>query len=364
MLVPVLLFIVGLILLIKGGDWFVDGATGIAHKFHMPELLVGATVVSIGTTLPEVMVSATSAVSGHGEIAYGNAIGSVICNTALIAALTIAIRPSSIDKKTLKLPVTFFFISAVFYAVIAYTTGKFTRPVGIVLLAIFVIYMIVNVKTALKKPMPQLAAADTAPVQNTPDVQKAAVNATASSEADVKTVASDTDKSVTAPAETEVKEENSTLKDVILLIIGAILIAIGADLLVDNGTLIAKGLGVPESVIALTFVALGTSLPELVTAITSLIKGSGALSLGNIIGANVFNLVLVSGVSTVLSPFPIPQAKTIAGMNASLVLDIPVMFAVMLILTVPALIRGKLSRSQGIILLCIYAAFCAIQFFV
>ena len=98
------LFAVGLVLLIKGGDWFVDGATGIAKRFHLPEILIGATVVSIGTTLPEVMVSATSAVSGHSEIAYGNAIGSIICNTALIAALTIAIRPSKVDKASLRIP--------------------------------------------------------------------------------------------------------------------------------------------------------------------------------------------------------------------------------------------------------------------
>ena len=127
-----------------------------------------------------------------------------------------------------------------------------------------------------------------------------------------------------------------------LLAIGAVLIAVGADLLVDNGTLIAQALGVPESVIALTFVALGTSLPELVTAITSLAKGHG--------------------VSVTLAPFSIPQNSTIAGMNASLVMDIPVMFAVMLLLTLPALIKGKLSRPQGIALLCIYAAFCAVQF--
>lgn len=99
MITPIILFLVGLVLLIKGGDWFVDGATGIAHKFHVPDLLIGATVVSIGTTLPEVMVSATSAVSGHGEIAYGNAIGSIICNTALIAAISIAVKPSRVDKR-------------------------------------------------------------------------------------------------------------------------------------------------------------------------------------------------------------------------------------------------------------------------
>lgn len=318
MLVPVLLFIVGLACLIKGGDWFVDGATGIARRFRLPELLIGATVVSIGTTLPEVMVSTTSALSGHGEIAYGNAIGSVICNTALIAALTIAVRPGKVDKAALKTPVAFFFIAAVFYAGVAYTAGYFSRVIGFVLLAMFVVYMVVTVRQ----------------MKGQPD---------------------------TAEPDEEVKEL-PLWQELALLVVGAALIAVGADLLVDNGTLIAQALGVPESVIALTFVALGTSLPELVTAITSLLKGHSALSLGNVIGANLFNLVLVSGASIALSPFTIPQGSMIAGHNASLVMDIPVMFAVMLLLTVPALVRGKLARWQGVVLLCIYAVFCVVQF--
>ena len=317
MLIPVLLFIVGLLCLIKGGDWFVDGATGIARRFHVPELLIGATVVSIGTTLPEVMVSTTSALTGHGEIAYGNAIGSVICNAALIAAITIAVRPGKVDPKSLRTPVAFFFVAAAFYAGVAYTTGSFTRPVGLILLAMFVAYIVCNVLAMKNAPTPE---------------------------------------------EEEQAEEGSFAKELGLLAIGAVLIAVGADLLVDNGTLIAQALGVPESVIALTFVALGTSLPELVTAITSLAKGHGALSLGNVIGANVFNLVLVSGVSVTLAPFSIPQNSMLFGHNASLVLEFPVMFAVMLLLTLPALIKGKLSRPQGIALLCIYAAFCAVQF--
>ena len=134
MLVPVILFIIGLLCLIKGGDWFVDGATGIARRFHLPELLIGATVVSIGTTLPEVMVSTSAALTGHGEIAYGNAIGSVICNTALIAALTIAIRPCLVDRKALRTPVLFFFAAAVIYAGVAYTTGYFSRAIGVIML--------------------------------------------------------------------------------------------------------------------------------------------------------------------------------------------------------------------------------------
>ncbi len=142
MLVPVLLFIVGLLFLIKGGDWFVDGASALARRFHLPELLIGATVVSIGTTLPEVMVSTMSAVSGHGEIAYGNAIGSVICNSALIAAITIAVRPGKVDPKTLRVPVAFFFAAAAIYCVAAYAMGEFTRPLGFVMLAMFVAYMV------------------------------------------------------------------------------------------------------------------------------------------------------------------------------------------------------------------------------
>ncbi len=151
-------------------------------------------------------------------------------------------------------------------------------------------------------------------------------------------------------------------KIVLLLVVGAALIALGANLLVDNGTIIAQAMGVPESVIALTFVALGTSLPELVTAITSLMKGHSDLSLGNVVGANVFNLVLVSGVSVTLAPFEIPQSATLFGINSSLVLELPVMLLVMVLLTIPALVRGKLSRVQGVALLCIYAAFCAVQF--
>ena len=122
-------------------------------------------------------------------------------------------------------------------------------------------------------------------------------------------------------AETSEEEKMSLARTLILLVLGAVLIAVGANLLVDNGTLIAQALGVPESVIALTFVALGTSLPELVTAITSLAKGHSDLSLGNVVGANVFNLVLVSGVSVTLAPFTIPQNSTLFGINSSLVLD-------------------------------------------
>lgn len=320
MLLSILLFAVGLVLLIKGGDWFVDGATGIARRFHLPDIVVGATVVSIGTTLPEVMVSATGAMLGQGAMAYGNAIGSIICNTALIAAISVAVNPGPVNTKSMKMPVLFFFVSAAIYCVAAYLMGEFTRPLGVIMLTIFVVYLIFTVRQGMKNP-----------------------------------------------EEVEEEEEANAkprtfLQDLFWLVVGAGLIAVGADLLVEHGTIIAVGLGVPETVIALTFVALGTSLPELVTTITSLRKGHASLGIGNVIGANVFNLVLVSGVAVTLAPFEVPVGNLIFGHNASLVMDIPIMLAVMLLLTMPALATKKLHRWQGVVLLCIYAVFCICQF--
>lgn len=320
MFINILFFAIGLILLIKGGDWFVDGATGIARRFHLPDIIVGATVVSIGTTLPEVMVSTTGALLGQGAMAYGNAIGSIICNTALIAAISVTCNPGPVNTATMKLPVIFFFIAALIYCLAAYGLGAFPRWLGFVMLAVFVLYMILNVRHGLQHP----------------DEMES----------------EETDSAAARPFWMEL----------LLLIIGAALIAIGADLLVDNGTAIAQALHVPETVIALTFVALGTSLPELITTITSLRKGHASLGIGNVIGANVFNLVLVSGVSVSIAPFQLPVGKLLFGQNASLILDMPLMVIVMLLLTVPALLTKKLKRWQGIVLLFIYAAFCLFQF--
>ena len=335
MFISIVLFIIGLLLLIFCGDWFVDGATGIARKFHIPELIIGATVVSIGTTLPEVMVSADAAIKGQGATAYGNAIGSIICNTALILAITIAVKPSKVDKKSLKTPVIFFFVAALIYVLNAYIFKRFSLASGIVLLSVFIIYMIYTVITTKKRMAQEVKT--TEPVEDNQNEEE---------------------------EEEKEKKEKPVWQNILLLVVGAIGIAFGANLLVDNGVIIAGAMGVPESVIALTMIALGTSLPELVTAITSLVKGHGSLSLGNIIGANFFNLVLVSGISTTLSPFDLPVEKTIGGLNASLVVDLPLMIIVMLIVTIPALIKGKLTRAQGIILLVLYASFLVFQFLI
>lgn len=346
LLVPIFWLIIGLGLLIKGGDWFVDGASGIARRFHLPEILIGATVVSIGTTLPEVMVSAGAAVQGVGSIAYGNAIGSIICNTSLIAAITIAIKPGPAARKSMIVPVSFFFGSAAIYCFSSYVLGTFSRAIGIVLLTVFVVYMVTTVMRMKKSA----ASIETVKLEE----QVGALTSEAELEA-----RSGEDHTVESK---EAGTKDSLFKDIVLLVVGAIFIAIGASLLNDNAQTIARECGVSEKVIGLTIVALGTSLPELVTAITSLIKGHGSLSLGNIIGANLFNLVLVSGVSVTLNPFDVPVSGYIAGINSSLVLDIPVMLGVMLILTVPTLIKQKLSRWQGVLLLGIYIAYTVLLF--
>ncbi|MBR3393670.1 MAG: calcium/sodium antiporter [Firmicutes bacterium] len=321
MLVPVLLFLVGFVALIKGGDWFVDGAVGIAHRFHLPELLIGATVVSIGTTLPEVMVSSQAALEGNSGISYGNAIGSIICNASLIAAITMAVKPGKVNWKSFLIPSIFFGAAALIYTIIAYVSGSFTRWEGILFLGIFVIYMVYSTIHMKKHP------------EDSEEEEK----------------------------EEEIKER-PFWQELLLLVVGAAVIAVGARLLVDNGTLIAQALGVPDSVIGLTMVALGTSLPELVTAITSLVKGHGALSLGNVIGANLFNIVLVSGMAITINPFTVPAEKLLMGHNASLVVDMPVMWIVSILLCLPSMINGEVKRWQGITMLAIYTAFTVFQF--
>ncbi len=393
MFIEVILFAAGLLLLIKGGDWFVDSASGIARRFHLPELLIGATVVSIGTTLPEVMVSVQGAMAGSGGMAYGNAIGSIICNTSLIAALTITLKPGRADRKSMILPVGFFCAAAIFYCCVAYFIGRFDMWVGFILLGMFVVYMALTLLFMKKTPKsaereiaeyadklddepdPEDKDGDdrTAPVTVKDLVIEAVCvilggvlmfyKGSVIRYIGIAMLAAFVAYGVYAISRLAKKKDHIPMvRDLFFLIIGAAVIAGGANLLVNSGTAIATELGVPDTVIALTFVALGTSLPELVTAITSLAKGHGALSLGNIIGANLFNLVLVSGASIAISPFDVPAEKLIGGMNASLIVDIPVMLTVMALMIVPAMFRQRLARWQGIVLLGIYAAFCTVQF--
>lgn len=310
MVKAVILFVVGLILICLGGDRLVDAAVAIAKKLGIPQIVVGATIVSLGTTLPEILVSTTAAFDGSAAIAAGNAFGSIICNTALIAGLTQTVRPSKqVEASALSWRSAFFFLAIVALNVCGYITGSFSRPIGVVLLLLFVVYACL---TVVKAPSE-------------------------------------------GGSEEEKQEENISIPlQLLILVVCAVLLFVGANLLVDNGILIAEAIGVPERVIAVTFIALGTSLPELMTSIMSLVKGYGNVGLGNVIGANLLNMLLVIGIPSAIAGIPLEKSTVIV--------DMPLACLVMAVLIVPILIRKKSSRIQGIILLGIYAVYCAVSF--
>lgn len=313
MIKAIILFIVGLILICLGGDRLVDAAVAIAKKMGIPQIVVGATIVSIGTTLPEVLVSTTAAFDGSAAIATGNAFGSIICNTALIAGLTQTIRPSKkIGAASVRWRSIFFFAVLLAMNIYAYLTEQFNRPAGIVLLLLFAVYAYLNIRRA------------------------------------------GAEGEGTEEGEAEAEENIVVWKQLLILVVCAGLLYVGANLLVDNGILIAEALGVPERVIAVTFIALGTSLPELVTSVVSIIKGYGNVGLGNIIGANILNMLLVIGIPAAIAGIPVEQS--------TIRVDMPLAFCVMAVLLIPILIRKKSSRIQGILLLAIYVAYCAVSF--
>ncbi len=307
MVVVVLLFFIGLACLVKGGDLFVDQAVFFARKLRVSEIMIGATIVSIGTTLPEVTVSALASANGIPDIACGNAIGSVICNTGLIAGILLMLRPTHPARGELATGSVFFFTAATAFAVITARFGILSRWAGALLLALFLTDMLFASRRALRLSQAQ----------------------------------ADSDVS---------SKEGSSLRHALLMALAAFLIFLGSRLLIANGMEIARALHVPERIIALTFIALGTSLPELATAVVAIVRGHGALSLGNIIGANFFNIALVLGLSATIAPIPAPVAS-LAG-------DVRALFIPMLLLTLPTFIRGKTMRLQGVLLVGLYGFYC------
>ena len=327
----IVLFLVGLGLVCVAGDKFVDAAVAIAKRLKIPQIVVGATIVSLGTTLPEILVS-TSAVLGNAqspEISVGNAIGSIICNTALIAGIGQLIRPAKeVKSKSVSWRMLFFVATVVvlFLSVLitpshefidktgktAQAVGTVVRVIGILLVLGFCIYSFLSIK--LK----------------------------------------DSD------GEAEYDETEKVMPmwgALLMLVISAAALFVGAQLLVENGQLLAQRMGVPDRVIAVTFIALGTSLPELVTTVTSAIKGQGDVGLGNIIGANLFNILLVIGL-----PATIAGGDAIVFTPTALYLDLPLALLAMCALILPMLIRKKGSRVQGAILLLGYIGYCVYSF--
>lgn len=324
---PIVLFVLGAIVIIKGGDLFVDAAIWMAKVTGIPDIIIGATIVSLATTLPEFFVSTIATANGSPDIAIGNAIGSIICNTGLILAISMMIMPIKVEKKSFMSKASLMIMSTVLLLLFA-TNGTINRIEGLVLVAILIYYVYQNKKEAQKSLEVNCEAAVTM-----------------------------TDESVKAKP---VKKEIT--RNTIMFIVGTIFIIFGANLLVRNAQIIAKYFKVPEAIISLTVVALGTSLPELVTALTAISKKQGGVGVGNIIGANILNIVMIVSTCGIISKNGLVLTsrnieifgRGFINFQQTILLDIPVALLMMLLVILPITTYGKYSKKNGAMLLGVY----------
>lgn len=317
--ITILLFALGLVVIIKGGDFFVDAASWLAEISGIPKLIVGATVVSFATTLPELLVSTIAAAQGrvqnnpaHVDMAIGNAVGSVTANLGLIMALALLFMPSVIKRKDYLLK-SILMLGAAATILASSFTGSLGWLPSILLILIFAVAMTENVRSA------------------------------------VVTMRHDREQGTTAARPTV--DRKTLITNIVKFVLGVAGIVWGADLLVDQGTLLAGHLGIPEGIIGVTVIAIGTSLPELVTTLTAIAKKQTDLSVGNIIGANIIDLTMILPINMLAYGAALPfsaQATT---------LDLPVCLLCGAIATIPALITKKFQRWQGVLLLLVYLTY-------
>lgn len=299
----ILMFLLGLLLLTLGGDSFVGYGVSLARRLRLPTAAVGATVVAVGTSLPEIVVSVSAALGGNNHIATGSALGSAIYNAALAGGLLIVLRPAkNLGRRDLLKRLLFFLLAAGFTALSVKKTGALGAGLGVVLLSVFAVYV--------------LTSAGGVRTGEAPETERPELIAVG-------------------------------------LIVGALALYMGSGMVVDNGIFLAHTLGIPQRLVALTFVALGTALPDVAAAISAAIRNQPALALGNIVGANIINLLLVIGLPAVIAPMEA---------DPSVLCDMAAAVTAMLALTLPPIVTGKTHRWQGIILLLGLAAFVTVNF--
>lgn len=301
LLLAVILLVVGFVMLIKGADWFVDGAAGIAARFGIPQLVIGLTIAAMGTSAPEAAVSINAALSGNAGITIGNVIGSNILNVLLILGITAVIIPVAVQKSTVRWEMPFMHVITVVLAVLGMSDGKITFYEGVILWALFLVYLGYLYRMAKK-----------------------------------------------GNAQEEEEELLPLWKQLLLLVIGIVGIIWGSDLTVDNATVIAQALGMDDRLIGLTVIAFGTSLPELVTSVTAARKGKADIAIGNIVGSNVFNILFVVGTTALITP---------VAFKAGFLVDSVVCLAAGLLLWFGVMKDQKLKRGTGIVMLLGYAAY-------
>lgn len=270
MIVPIIMIVIGFVLLVKGADFLVDGSSRIAKKFHIPEIVIGLTIVSIGTSLPELLVSITSATKGYSDMSLGNVIGSNICNLLLILGVSASIRRLKLKKETRYIEVPLCIAYTLIFIVICNSGNMITRPEAVILLVLFNLFIAYTVAMGIKGEKfdkePELENAD-----------------------------KEHDKKI------KLRKE-SMLYSVLKIVLGMIGLKYGGDFIVDNAVIIAEYFHISEKVISLTIIAIGTSLPELVTSVVAAVKGNSDISVGNIIGSNIFNMTFIIGIASLIKP--------------------------------------------------------------
>lgn len=311
-----LLFALGLVLIVKGGDYFVDAATWIAEVSGVPKFIVGATVVSFATTLPEMLVSIFAALKGNSDVAVGNAVGSVTANTGLIMCLSLVCLPCVLKRKQLGINAVILLAAILGLFLFTFFDGKLSVVESIAIIALSAVFFIDSVRTAKNGQSSEA----------TDDMDGNQVDA------------------------------KSIVLNIVKFVGGAAGIVIGAQMLIDNGTAIAKMLHVPDAVIAATMIAIGTSLPELVTTITAIRKKESSISIGNIIGANIMDLTLIMPLCVLIQG----QELTIGYQGRYL--DIPSCLIITAAVMVPALILGRFTRWQGFLIGALYIGYLGIMF--
>lgn len=312
----VLLFLVGLLLIMKGGDWFLDGAVWIAETTGVPRFIIGATIVSLATTLPELTVSITGVLKGEVDLAVGNAVGSVTANLGLILGISVVCIPSVVSKRQFNLKAVLMVLGAVLLAILC-SGGVLSYLPGLLLFAVFILYLASNVRDA-KLGMEEYR-------EQTEERRNASHR-----------------------RRTSHRQRAYKLS---LFAVGLVGILAGSRLLIDYGSQLAVLLGVPSSIIGVTLVAIGTSLPELVTTLTAIVKREASMSVGNIIGANVIDLTLILPVCSMISGGKLAIARQTTA------LDLPACLTLCLIAVLPPLFKGRFYRWQGILMLASYAGY-------
>ena len=301
--IQLLLLVAGFCLLMKGADWFVEGASGMADKFGIPQLVIGLTIVAIGTSLPEAAVSISAALKGSAEITIGNVVGSNIMNILVILGLTSVICSVPVQKSTVKYEIPFVIIVTVILALLGLFDNTVGRLDGIILWVLMGVYMVYLLRMAKKG---------------------------------------------TAQEEEKKEKKQPVWKLLLMVVVGAVMIVGGSDVTVDAATKLATIFGMSERFIGLTIVALGTSLPELVTSVTAATKGKADIAMGNIVGSNIFNILFVVGTTAVITPVVYSSTFLIDSLIA-------IGAAVLLLLCV--LRKQRLTRLGGLIMLAGYAGY-------